>query len=285
MLIVLRNERNIMSMALITTPAGVLHVEECGNGEPLLLLHANPGDPADFDAVTPLLALRYRVIRVSWPGYGQGPAPQPPQSASAMQFAELLVQLVSVMDLRNVSVIGNSVGGYAAAWLALCHPERLKALVLVSPGGFSVHTRWTRAFCRFMGRERIVRIFVRWMAYLYLRVNTPVVKAMRMRAATMHRSPVCVAVNAAVWRSFTDPAHDLREVARRIRVPTLVLSGRQDPLVRVEDGRMAAASIPGAHHFVMPCGHAPFAELPELFLQVVEPFLANPPAVATSVKG
>lgn len=269
-------------MALITTPAGVLWVDECGNGDPLLLLHANPGDPADFDAVVPALSARYRVIRVSWPGYGLGPAPLPPQSASALQFAELLVQLVATMDLKNVSVVGNSVGGYAAAWLALCHPERVKALVLVSPGGFARHTRWTRAFCRFMGREKVAYFLVRWMAYLYLRVKSPVVDAMRLRAATLHRMPVCVAVNAAVWRSFIDPAHDLREPARRMRVPTLVLSGRLDPLVRVEDGRTAASCIPGAHHIVLPCGHAPFAEVPAMFLQVVEPFLANPPAIAVA---
>lgn len=266
-------------MPLIKTSAGVVWVDECGSGEPLLLLHANPGDPADYDAVVPALSAHYRVIRVSWPGYGQGPAPLPPESASAMQFAELLVHLVAAMDLRNVRVIGNSVGGYAAAWLALCHPARLKALVLVSPGGFARHTRWTRAFCRFMGRERVARFMVRWLAWIYLRVRTPVVREMLQRAASVHREPVRVAVNAAVWRSFIDPAHDLREAAKRLRVPTLVISGRLDPLVPVEDGRTAASSIPGAHHIVMPCGHAPFAEMPEVFLQLALPFLASPPAV------
>jgi pimeloyl-ACP methyl ester carboxylesterase len=266
-------------MTLITTSAGVLWIDECGSGDPLLLLHANPGDPADFDAVLPSLAERYRVIRVSWPGYGQGPAPLPPQSASAMQFAELLVQLVRVMDLKNVCVIGNSVGGYAAAWLALCYPERLKAMVLVSACGFSRHTRWTQAFCRLMGREWVTRFMVRWMPFLYLRGRASVVKEMRLRAATAQRLAIAVAVNAAVWRSFLDPAHDLRDSAKRMQTPTLVLSGRYDPLVLVEDGETAAACIPGAHHVVLPCGHAPFAEMPELFLQVVNPFLSHPPAL------
>lgn len=266
-------------MALITTSAGVVHVDEWGSGEPLLLLHANPGDPQDFDAVVPALAEHYRVIRVSWPGYGAGPAPTPPQSASAMQFAELLVQLVLTMDLQRVRVIGNSVGGYAATWLGLCLPERLMAMILVSPGGFAQHTRWTRAFCQLMGNERIAGFMVRWLVYLYLRVKTPVVAAMRQRAATVHRDPVRVAVNAALWRSFVDPAHDLRDASRKMRVPTLILSGRLDPLVPVEDGTTALSCIPGAHHIVLPCGHASFAELPEVFLKVALPFLAQPPAV------
>lgn len=265
-------------MPLINTSAGVVWIDECGSGDPLLLLHANPGDPGDYDAVVPALAEHFRVIRVSWPGYGQGPAPLPPESASAMQFAELLVHLVATLDLWNVRVIGNSVGGYAATWLALCQPERVRALVLVSSGGFARHNRWTIAFCRFMGREKVARFMVRWLAWVYLRVRTPVVRDMLRRAATVHREPVRVAVNAAVWRSFVDPAHDLRDAARHVQVPTLVVSGRHDPLIPVEDGRMAASCIPGAHHIVMPCGHAPFAEVPALFLQVAKPFLENPPS-------
>ncbi|MDP2228588.1 MAG: alpha/beta hydrolase [Moraxellaceae bacterium] len=262
-------------MPLITTPVGVVHIEESGSGEPLLLLHANPGDPQDFDAVLPLLEEKYRVIRVSWPGYGQGPAPQPPSSATAMQFAELLVQLVRTLDLVHVRVIGNSVGGYAAAWLALVMPERIEALVLVSPGGFTEHSGFSRWFCHFKGRENVTRWLNPWLPYLYLRVKTPVVQAMRARAAGEQNVPVPVAVNAALWRSFIDPAHDLREAAMAIRARTLVVSGRHDPLIPPRDGANAARAIHGAQHVVMPCGHAPFAELPELFLAVVQPFLAR----------
>ena len=266
-------------MPLITTPAGVVHIEEFGNGEPLLLLHANPGDPRDFDEVLSELSARYRVIRVSWPGYGNGPAPTPPESASAMQFAELLVQLVRTLDLNNLRVIGNSVGGYAATWLAMCHPERVRALVLVSAGGFTEHNRFSTAFCRFMGREKVAHWLVRWMPFLYLRVKTATVTAMRLRAATSQREPVPVAINAALWRSFIDPAHDLRAASRQLRVPTLILSGQFDPLIPVRDGATAARNIPGAHHVILPCGHAAFAELPGVFLNVVLPFLSEPPKV------
>src|SRR5690242_19950707 len=43
----------------------------------LLLLHANPGDGRDFDAVLPALADRYRTFVVDWPGYGDSTAPEP----------------------------------------------------------------------------------------------------------------------------------------------------------------------------------------------------------------
>lgn len=260
-------------MPLIQTPRGALHVDEQGSGEPLLLLHANPGDPRDFDAVLPALRERFRVIRVSWPGYGGSPAPLPPSSASAMMFADLLEAAVLALDLRGVSLIGNSVGGFAATQLAIRQPARVRALVLVSPGGFTAHNAFTRAFCRFKGGERVTRWLNGVLAFLYLRVKTPVTVAMRARAVHEQGSPDAVAVNAALWRSFIRPEHDLRAAAGAVRVPTLVISGRYDPLIPVREGMTAARCIPGAQHIVMPCGHAPFAELPPLFLAAVQPFL------------
>jgi pimeloyl-ACP methyl ester carboxylesterase len=260
-------------MPQLQTFKGTVFYDEQGSGEPLLLLHANPGDPRDFDAVLPALLEKYRVIRLTWPGYGEAPAPLPPSAASAMMFAELLEQFVVKMDLSNLRIIGNSVGAYAAMRLALSRPERVRALVLVSPAGFTEHNRFTRFFCDFKGREGVTRLLNGLMAFFYLRVKTPVVQAMRARASLEQRQNVPVAVNAALWRSFTHPEHDLRAGARFIQTKTLVISGRRDPLIPVAEGRLAASTIPRANFIVLPCGHAPFAEVPEKFLAVALPFL------------
>lgn len=260
-------------MSLIQLDAGVLHVDEQGTGEPLLLLHANPGDPRDFDAVLAALSERYRVLRVSWPGYGWSPAPEPAASASAMLFATLLEQLVLRLDWRGLRIIGNSVGGYAAARLALTQPDRVQKLVLVSPGGFTQHTFFTRDFCRFKGREYVTKALNGFLAWHYLHHKTAVTQAMRERARLEQRSPAAVAVNAALWRSFIEPAHDLRESAKAIAASTLILGGRYDPLIPAAESRRAAALIPGAHCVILPCGHAPFAEIPDIFLATVMPFL------------
>lgn len=260
-------------MAELQTFRGTVFYDEQGSGEPLLLLHASPGDPRDFDAVLPALAARYRVIRITWPGYGEAPAPRPPAAASAMMFAELIEQFVVKRELTGLRIVGNSVGAYAAARLALARPERVKALVLVAPAGFTAHNRWTRLCCALKGKEGVTRWLNGLLAFLYLRVKTPVSQAMRARARQEQRKPVAVAVNAALWRSFTHPEHDLRAGARFIQAPTMVISGRRDPLIPVAEGRLAAATIPRANLIVLPCGHAPFAEVPEKFLAVTLPFL------------
>lgn len=269
-------------MPLLALTSGTVFVEETGQGQPLLLLHANPGDARDFDAVRPALAEHFRVISLSWPGYGQAPAPEPPASASVMLFAQLLQELAVAMDFSELVIIGNSVGAYAAVDLALAQPLRVQKLVLVAPGGFTAHNFFTRDFCRFKGREYVTRLLNGPLGWLYLRHRNACTQAMRARAFGEQRTPAAVAVNAALWRSFIAPEHDLRERARALRLPVLVLGGRYDPLIPAQDCRTAAALIPGAHAVILPCGHAPFAELPELFLDIVLPFIKPVPALRGS---
>jgi pimeloyl-ACP methyl ester carboxylesterase len=191
-----------------------------------------------------------------------------------MLFARLLQEALDALALPAALLIGNSVGGYAAARLAIDRPERVRGLVLVSPGGFTPHNFISRLFCRIKGSEWVTAHSNRAFAALYLRRRTPVVRDMLERAAGEQRRADAVAVNAAVWRSFIEPEHDLRQRAATIQAPTLVVSGRLDPVIPAgKDGRIAAASIPGARQVVLETGHAPFAEDPQAFLAAVEPFL------------
>jgi pimeloyl-ACP methyl ester carboxylesterase len=98
---------------------------------------------------------------------------------------------------------------------------------------------------------------------------------MLKRASDMHTTPERVALNRSLWRSFAQPVNDLRQVGRCIKTPTLLLFGKYDPAVPADkDGKIAAECIPAGRLVVLPCGHASFAEVPELFLAEVEPFLA-----------
>lgn len=261
-------------MRTLTTRAGQVAYEEQGTGVPLVLLHANPGDHRDYESILPALSSQYRTIAVDWPGYGQSPSPQSPGSASAMLMADVLEDIVAALNLEPAIFLGNSVGGYAAARLAITQPERVRALVLVAPGGFTPHNVFTRLFCSLKGRESLTRWFAMPFARLYLKRRTPFVTQILARTREEQSLPSRIAVDAAVWRSFLQPDYDLRVRAAAIRVPTLLLFGRYDPVIRANtDGRSAQASIPGATCVVFDTGHEPFAEDPEAFLREVEPFL------------
>lgn len=246
-------------------------VHGMGLGSPVVLLHANPGDRRDFDAIVPTLAERHPVYAVDWPGYGDSARPAADR-ISAMAYASILPRILDGLGLERVSLIGNSVGGYAAARLAITDPDRVAALILVNSGGFSLVTPLNAPLMRLIGTTPTMRLVSGRLPRRYLRVRTPFRTQMIARDAARRHDPAALATAAAIWRSFAAPAHDLRAAASAITAPTLLCWGTRDPLVG-RDGRAARRAITHATWHPLPTGHAPFAEAPEDFLHAVLPFL------------
>lgn len=261
-------------MPLVNLSTGAVHYSEHGQGAPLVLLHANPGDSQDFEAVIPALSQNYRVLALDWPGYGQSALPQQPESATVFLFYKILREFLAALALSRAFFIGNSIGGNAAARLASESPELVRGLVLVAPGGFTPHNFITRTFCKFQGSS--LSLSPHRFASMYLKHRTPTTKAMLQRASTIQATPERVALNRAMWRSFAQPENDLRQLSQSIKAPTLLLFGKHDPAIPAsKDGKVAAQCIPSAQFLTLPCGHASFAEVPESFLAEVQPFLAG----------
>ncbi|MFE8071614.1 alpha/beta hydrolase [Marinobacteraceae bacterium S3BR75-40.1] len=261
-------------MPSVELSTGTVHYIDRGRGTPVILLHANPGDSQDYEAVIPALARRCRVLAPDWPGYGLSSLLRCPDTVDVHLYYHTLREFVSALDLAPVVLVGNSMGGNAAARLAFESPELVKGLVLVSPGGFSPDSVLKSGFCRWQGSPWSISPYR--FARFYLKHFTPVTEGMLKRASTLQATGDRLAVNRAVWRSFAEPKNDLRQSARHIKSPTLLLFGKRDPVVPASrDGRIAARAIPRALFIELPCGHAPFAEVPGLFLANVQPFLAT----------
>jgi pimeloyl-ACP methyl ester carboxylesterase len=258
----------------VTTALGPVAVTVRGAGSPVLLLHANPGDGRDYAAVVPALAERHTTYAVDWPAYGGSPAPPEPGTTTAMDYAGILPEVLAGLGIRRTALIGNSVGGYTAARLAITHPGAVSALVLVNGGGFTRHNPLTRVVTRLKGTETVTRALAGRLPRVYLRERTPVVREMLARDEARRGDRAGVAVEAAIWRSLTAGDHDLRTRAAQITAPTLLLWGTRDPILG-RDGRSARRSMPQATWHPLPTGHAPFAEDPHAFLAAVLPFLAR----------
>lgn len=261
-------------MPTLSLSTGPVSYQIRGQGDPVVLLHANPGDSRDFDAILPALSAHFRVITLDWPGYGQSPAPAEPAMASAMFFADVLAEFVAALALPPAVFIGNSVGGYAAARLAAHDPGRVAGLVLVSPGGFTRQTLFSRLFCSLQSSPLAIPpdIFAR----IYLYHHDGEAAEVLARAAAGQSAPEARRVNRAVWRSFSHPEHDLCALAPAIHQPTLLVFGHHDPVISArKDGRRALAAMPNAVFQVMDTGHLAFAERPDDFIDGVLPFIQH----------
>ena len=244
-----------------------------GSGRPLLLLHANLHDSRDYAPVHDALSIGRRVIAVDWPGHGQSPTP--PTPIGAPELGDLAVEFVDALDLTNLVIVGNSVGGYAACRIALERPGRVAGVVLVNTGGFTPHTPFSRAFCAVMGRPAVIRTCARYFARVYMRPKSTADHAIVSRVTARSKSAEGARTAAALWRSFTAPAHDLRKVAKDITSPVLITWGARDLTAPARWGKIAAAAIPAARFTTLSAGHVAFSSVPEAWLAEVLPFVES----------
>lgn len=258
----------------IKTKLGHVAVTTRGAGPLLVLVPAAGRAAADFDPIVPALARTHRVATLDWPGTGTSPPADRPRDASASALASVLAEVVRSLDEPAV-LIGHSVGGFAAARLAIDEPDRVRGLVLVDALGFLPFGRIERAFCAVKGLPAVTRAIEGYLARAQtIRRNAATARVFERVDAAVAQ-PSFVELTAAVWRSFPHPESDLREAAKAIRCPTRVCWGWFDPVVPVFGAFTAARTIPGAQLSLFRTGHTPFVEATDAFLRVVEPFLAT----------
>ncbi|MGF6882670.1 pimeloyl-ACP methyl ester carboxylesterase [Nocardia sp. GAS34] len=258
-------------MPYVTTRAGRIHVAERGDGPPVVLLHATGHDHHDFDPVIDRLAEGFRVFAVDWPGHGESDPLPRGMSASAVLFADVLEEVVEGLGIEAATVIGNSVGGYAAARLAAAHPERVSRLVLVNTGGYTGRGPLVRVACRMLGIPALARIIFPRLIPRYMRARSENDRVVEANAIARARTSQGAELIAGLWRSFTDPAYDLR--GTRILAPTLLVWGTLDIVLPLREVRSVQAALPDAELATLETGHVVFSSDPGGFLTHVTQFL------------
>lgn len=238
-----------------------LSVEERGDGQPFLLLHGGAG-PQSVAGFAQLLAERdhNRVILPTHPGFGGTVRPDGLHSVAGLAalYADLLVEL----GLGDVTVIGNSVGGWIAAELALLGSQRVSGIVLIDAVGIEVEGHPV---------SDVSRLSVPEIQALSFHDPTP----FRVDPATIPEAQrASIAANAAALAVYTggvamaDPT--LLGRLGRIAIPTLVLWGESDRIVDSDYGRAYAAAIHWARFQLLPAtGHMPQMETPDLVLKAI----------------
>jgi pimeloyl-ACP methyl ester carboxylesterase len=258
---------------MVQTRVGKVAYSDCGEGPVVVLLHATLHDRRDFDPIVPSIARDHRVIALDWPGHGESPAPEPDYRPTAASFADVLTDVVAALDLPSAAFIGNSVGGFAAARLAITDPYRVSRLVLVNSGGF-IAGPVTNLYCRALGTPAVMKRVLPRSIRSYMKARSDNDYAVQQRAQARARTREGVALTAALWRSFAEPDYDLRPHADRITAPSLVIWGSKDTAIPMRLGRSTASAIPGSRLEVLPTGHVPFSSDPAGFLAIAGPFLA-----------
>lgn len=249
----------------IPTSAGdvPLIVDERGSGRPVVILHGGAG-PVSVASFADLLAdaTGTRVIVPTHPGFGGTPRPETLSSIPGL--AEVYAGLLEALDLEDVGIIGNSIGGWIASELALRHPGRLGRIALVDSVGIEVEGHPVAAA---LPPTRLAEYS--W----YDPAKAPSLDPATLPPAVAQM----LAGNRAALAVYGESMIDSTLLGRLsgIEVPTLVLWGEADRVVDPDYGRAFAAAIPGSRfELLSKTGHVPQMETPQVLLEALREFLA-----------
>ena len=247
---------------------------ECGALDAELVLLLFNGIGASVETAAPFAAAfeNTRVIAFDVPGVGASPATLLPYRMR--HIADLAAALLDRLGLGSVDVFGVSWGGAAAQEFALRHPRRCRTLTLAATSaGFVMVPGQPEVLLKLLSPRRYLDpgYLMRIGGQLYggrLRLERDLLHlhTMAMRRPSQ-RGYLYQLLAILGWTSW----HRLH----RVKAPTLVLMGADDPIVPPVNGRLMASRLPRATLESVECGHLFVLTRPGETARRVERFLAG----------
>ncbi|MGZ5362419.1 MAG: alpha/beta fold hydrolase [Solirubrobacterales bacterium] len=260
---------------------------EPGEGPPLVFVHGLGASWQSWLENLPEFARDHRVVAMDLPGFGYSEMPE--AEISIEFYAGWTFRLLDALGIESAAVVGNSMGGFSAAEMAIRSPERVQSLTVVSAAVF-----W-QSYRRAQPLVGLARLSDAYVARALTRSTDAVATRPRLRswalATAGFRYPHLISRELAheLVRSArrTDgflPAlealadYPLEEELPKISCPTLIVWGAHDTLVPVKDAARMRELIPGSRSEVFErTGHVAMLERPERFNKLLREFLAEEP--------
>jgi len=262
-------------------PANVI---ELGEGPPLLFVHGLSGRWQNWLENMPHFARSHRVVAVDLPGFGASPMPR--EAISIPAYARFLEAVCDALAIDAAAVVGNSMGGYVAAELAIVSPRRVERLMLVSAAGITaeylhrdgvmtgarivaaVATRAAARHAWLARRSGLRRLALQFVVRHPERLSVPLAHELMDGSGRPGFLPAMEAILA----------HRISERLPQIACPTYVVWGEDDRVIPVRDAQRFGELIPDARVEVWPdTGHVAMLERPARFNALLEAFLSERP--------
>jgi pimeloyl-ACP methyl ester carboxylesterase len=257
---------------------------DMGDGPALVFIHGLGASWQSWLENLPELARDHRVVAMDLPGFGY--SEMPAEDISIEYYARWCFALLDALGIDEAALVGNSMGGFIAADMAIRQPRRVRSLTVVSAAVF-----W-QDYRRAQPLVGLARLSDAYVARALTRSTDSIATRPRLRswalATAGFRYPHLISPELAheMVRSArrTDgflPAlealvdYPLDEELPKIGCPTLIVWGAHDTLVPVKDAKRLQELIPGARREVFErTGHVAMLERPERFNRLLRDFLA-----------
>jgi pimeloyl-ACP methyl ester carboxylesterase len=263
-----------------------LHYETYGQGAPIIFLHGLGGTLYTWRHLVGPLAPHYRLILFDLKGAGESPKPYD-DKYSMFDQAELIYQFILKNDLQHVTLVGHSFGGGVALLVALRltqqAPSRLSRLILIDtiaypqqvPGVIRILTTpglgWL--VLHLVPDQIKVRNMMKTIYYDDSKISPEEVAAY---AAPLSLPGAKYALQQTMRQIIPDHIDEIIGIYPRIQVPTLIIWGREDKIIPLENGVRLHQAIRNSRLVVVDnCGHDPPDEQPEKVIKITQKFLGD----------
>lgn len=279
----------------VTSPSVRVRVLEAGEGDPVLFVN---GISAPGIGLAPLAGRLpgHRHLLVDLPGHGLSPPYSWEGPPVREQAVAVLTAVLDGLDVDQVTLVGNSLGGLFTLWFALDRPDRVRQAVIVGQPAVAIPGAKGNLTMGMLTAP-VVGAVVTWMsrlpaprfsARLVLReaAGAAAAKAISSDLVDMHSLPMRLPGQAASFRSLLRrlldgrdprPEHVLTDdELRSFTVPLLFVWPDDDVFLPAARGKPSVDKIPTATFVTMPGGHFPWYDDAELCASLVAPALASP---------
>ncbi|MDQ3875194.1 MAG: alpha/beta hydrolase [Actinomycetota bacterium] len=252
-----------------------------GPGASLVLAHGLGGAAANWTALAPLLADRYRLLVPDLPGHG-GSSPLP-VAPTLEPFAERVGLLAELEGLVPFSIVGHSLGGLVALRLARRRVGAVRGVVLAGAAGISTSGRRARKalaitgfvkpgrllapYRRSISRSPELRRLVLYWGAADTDALPPHVAESFLAGPALHADTVAAARALVV--------DDVRRDLEELTCPCLLLWGADDSQTGLEDAFDYARRLRARLRVIADCGHLLTGERPDVCAHAIDEFLAT----------
>lgn len=257
-----------------------LYYIDKGKGKTLLFLHSWMADHSVYEHQINEMSKKYRVIAIDLRGHGKS------TKAKVYRpdvFSKDLNVFIRKLGLKNITLIGSSLGGNIAAHYAIYHKEGIDSLILINTSAKYVSDK---GYDTGHSLKTVRLLFKHLMLYGYKGVVRRAINNLFSESAKLedrkkvyeiaYTIPLSLAIRTGIGMTF----FDIRKKLYRIKIPTLVVYGIEDKLCNFYSARYWQNHIPNCKLVVFEkSGHYPFIEEKEKFNSEVGKFVEQKPVV------
>ena len=239
---------------------GFKYIDE-GKGEVIVLLHGLMGALSNWQHVVDHFKENYRVIIPMLPIYEM-----PILTTGVKSLSKFLKKFVTHFDLKDILIVGNSLGGHVGLMYVLSNQENVKALILAGSSGL-----YENAFGGSFPKRGNFQYIKEKTEFTFYDPATATPDLVDEVFATVNNREKAIRILAMAKSAIR---HNMAKDLPKIKTPVCVIWGKQDQVTPPDVAEQFNKLLPNSKlHWVDECGHAPMMEQPIVFNKILEQYL------------